>query len=338
MEDLFKKYLKEKDVSKYEKSYAWKTAIGLQKVDGLSPSDYLIKLANDNINNELDFEEVHRLINNYYVEKNECSERTQEADKVSVRIAEILSEKSFTFSIVEYISIHKRLFDGIYESAGKLRIYNISKEEWVLDGDTVSYGNVFSLEENLKYDFNAQKEINLRNLSKDELVKIMAKFISNLWQNHIFCEGNTRTTAVFLIKYLRNLGLNITNDIFEKNAWYFRNALVRANYNNYSLQVFETTEYLEMFLKNLMFGENNLLSNRELHIKYKKEEISYSKISNKEKIINILKEEPKITLYDVSIKINKSLRTVKNIVKKLEEEEIVIREGSKKTGSWKVLK
>ena len=334
--NYFEEYSKEKEGSKYEKSYAWKTAIGLQQVDGLAPSDYLIKLANDNINGDITFNDAYKIIEHYYNEKKDISEKTMEADKVSIRIAQILSENSFTFSIVEYLSIHKRLFEDIYDFAGEIRKYNISKEEWVLDGDTVIYGNVYSLKENLEYDFKIQREINLNKLSKDELVSQIAKFISNVWQNHIFGEGNTRTTAVFLIKYLRKLGFNVTNDIFEKNAWYFRNALVRANYNNYELKIFETTEYLELFLKNLMFKETNNLLNRELHIKYKKQEVKYTN-TNKEKIIHVLREEPKSTLYEVSNKINKSLRTVKNVVKKLETEGTLKREGSKKTGYWKVI-
>ena len=239
--DFFEEYSKEKEPNKYYKSYAWKTAIGLQEVDGLTPSEYLKKTAIDIINGDISFEQAHNLINEYYKEKKEVNERTEEADKVSLRIAEILSENSFSFTPTEYISIHKRLFSGIYEFAGQLRKNNISKEEWVLDGASVIYGNAFSLLDNLNYDFKIEKEFVYKGLNKDEIVSHLASFVANLWQNHIFGEGNTRTTAVFLIKYLRKLGFDVNNDVFEKNSWYFRNALVRANYNNFSLGVYETT-------------------------------------------------------------------------------------------------
>ena len=100
----------------------------------------------------------------------------------------------------------------------------------------------------------------------EDIIRHLALFVSRLWQIHIFCEGNTRTTAVFFIKYLRTLGFSANNDIFAENAWYFRNALVRANYTNLQKGVYETTEYLEVFLRNLLLNERNELNNRHLHI------------------------------------------------------------------------
>ena len=193
-------------------------------------------------------------------------ERTEEADKVSSRIAEILSETAFSFSPNEYISIHRKLFQGIYEHAGKIRDYNITKKEWVLDGATVMYGSASELRATLEYDFSQERDFSYKGLSIDEIIHHLAVFISRLWQIHIFGEGNTRTTAVFFIKYLRTLGFSATNDIFAENAWYFRNALVRANYTNLQKGVYETTEYLEMFLRNLLLNEKNELHNRNLHI------------------------------------------------------------------------
>ena len=193
-------------------------------------------------------------------------ERTEEADKVSSRIAEILSETAFSFSPNEYISIHRKLFQGIYKYAGKIRDYNITKKEWVLDGATVMYGSASELRATLEYDFSQEKDFSYKNLSMDEIIHHLAVFISRLWQIHIFGEGNTRTTAVFFIKYLRTLGFSATNDIFAENAWYFRNALVRANYTNLQKGIHETTEYLEAFLRNLLLNEKNELHNRHLHI------------------------------------------------------------------------
>ena len=337
-DEIFEEYSKEKEPAKYYKSYAWKTAIGLQQVDGLEPSEYLIKTAEQNINGDISFDDAHALISSYYKTSKTKADRTEEADKVSVRIAQIISENSFVFSPVELMTIHKRLFEGIYSHAGRLRDYNITKDEWVLDGDTVTYGNAFNLRETLEYDFGVEKNFNYNGLSTEQIISHIARFISNLWQIHIFGEGNTRTTAVFLIKYLGKLGFNVTNDIFAENSWYFRNALVRANYNNRTKGVFETTKYLELFLRNLLLGEDNILSNREMHVNYKEVKSSTEETVTREQIIvEILQKQPKITLQEIADEIGKSLRTVKTSIKALQESGKIERVGGKKEGSWKVL-
>ena len=267
--DPFKEYLRESEPDKAHKGYAWSTAIGLQAVDGLKPSKYLIDTAIQNIEGKITMKEAQSLIDSYYEERPvhlSDDERTEEADKVSSRIAEILSETAFSFSPNEYISIHRKLFQGIYKHAGKIRDYNITKKEWVLDGATVMYGSASELRATLEYDFSKEKDFSYKGLSMDEIIHHLAVFISGLWQIHIFGEGNTRTTAVFFIKYLRTLGFSATNDIFAENAWYFRNALVRANYTNLQKGIHETTEYLEAFLRNLLLNEENELHNRNLQI------------------------------------------------------------------------
>lgn len=267
--DPFKEYLRESEPDKAHKSYAWSTAIGLQAVDGLKPSKYLIDTAIQNIEGKITMKEAQGLIDSYYKESSvhlSDDERTEEADKVSSRIAGILSETAFSFSLNEYISIHRKLFQGIYKHAGKIRDYNITKKEWVLDGATVMYGSASELRATIEYDFSQEKEFSYKGLSMDEIIHHLAVFISRLWQIHIFGEGNTRTTAVFFIKYLRTLGFSATNDIFAENAWYFRNALVRANYTNLQKGIHETTKYLEEFLRNLLLNEKNELYNRKLHI------------------------------------------------------------------------
>lgn len=332
----FEKYKKESP-EKYKKAYAWETAIGLQKVDDLTPSTYLYEIAERNIDDDLSFEEAHKLINSYYIEKPNDSDRTEEADKVSVRIAELIASNSFVFSPIEYINIHKQLFEGLYEKAGQIRNYNITKKEWVLDGDSVTYGNAYNLKELLEYDFSQEKEFKYSNLSKEDFIKHIAKFISNIWQIHVFGEGNTRTTAVFLIKYLNSKGFDINNDLFAKHSWYFRNALVRANYSNFLLRIDETTYYLEMFLENLLFDSNHVLSNKKLHISYKESVDVYLDLSDIEKeIINVIKDNQNITTEECSKMINKSIRTTKELFKKLKEKNIIERVGSKKTGNWVV--
>lgn len=269
--DLFEQYLKDVEGDKSDKTYLWSTAIGLQDVDGLRPSKYLFDTAIENIEGKITIKQAQELIDSYYKEKDSRSsdkERTEEADKVSSRIAQILSEKAFSFTPNEYISIHRKLFQGIYKHAGKIRDYNITKKEWVLDGATVIYGSASELGATLEYDFNREREFSYKNLSMDDIIKHLALFISRLWQIHIFGEGNTRTTAVFFIKYLRTLGFTESNDIFAQNSHYFRNALVRANYSDLKRGIYETTEYLELFLRNMLLNEKNELLSRKLHIDF----------------------------------------------------------------------
>ena len=292
--DPFKEYLRESEPDKAYKGYAWSTAIGLQAVDGLKPSKYLIETAIQNIEGKITMKEAQNLIDSYYEERPMHlmeGERTEEADKVSSRIAEILSETAFSFSPNEYISIHRKLFQGIYEHAGKIRDYNITKKEWILDGETVMYGSASELMATLEYDFSQERNYSYRGLSMDEIIHHLAVFISRLWQIHIFGEGNTRTTAVFFIKYLRTLGFSATNDIFAENAWYFRNALVRANYTNLQKGIHETTEYLETFLRNLLLNEKNELHNRDLHIgetlNKEKVDIRVAKVDIQDKKVDI---------------------------------------------------
>lgn len=266
--DPFREYIKESEPSKQVKGYAWHTAIGLQAVDGLETSEYLAHTAARNIEGEISFDEVSALLQAYYKENpaRDAGDRTEEADKVSARIAALLSERAFSFTPNEYLSIHKSLFAGIFSHAGCIRGYNITKKEWVLNGATVLYGSATELQATLNYDLSEERKFSYKNLSMSEVIHHLAIFISRLWQIHVFSEGNTRTTAVFFIKYLRTLGFDVTNDIFAENAWYFRNSLVRANYNDLKNGIHETTEFLEMFLRNLLLNENHPLHNRTLHI------------------------------------------------------------------------
>lgn len=282
-QDPFKEYARQAEPNIREKSYAWQTAIGLQDVDGLKTSKYLIDTAIKNIEGDITIDEAQNLLNSYYEENNQRDNknRTEEADKVSVRIAKILSERAFTLSTNEYISIHKKLFDSIFPHAGVLRDYNITKKEWILNGETVIYGSATELKATLDYDISKEKKFSYKNLSSQEIIHHLALFISDLWQIHAFSEGNTRTSAVFFIKYLRTLGYNVTNDIFAENSWYFRNALVRANYTDLKNNVHSTTEYLELFLENLLLNENHQLSNQSMHIgniPHKKVDIDDTKV------------------------------------------------------------
>ncbi len=326
----FEKYIRNSEPAKKEKTYAWSTAIGLQQVDGLTPSKYLFETARRNIDGEISIAEATSIIDSYYESKTDRAdddERTEEADKVSSRIAQILSEKSFNFSPSYLIALHGRLFEGIFKFAGKIRDYDISKKEWVLDGDSVMYGAAFELKAALDYDFEQERLFSYKNLTLEEIAKHITFFVSRLWQIHAFGEGNTRTTAVFTIKYLRSLGFNADNSIFAQNSWYFRNALVRANYNNLQKGIHENPEFLEKFFRNLLLGEHNELKNRFLHIRAKdfleikendkKVTVNYGKITatNKnfaQKNKNVTRNAKKVTVNDKNITLNSKSVTVNN--------------------------
>lgn len=262
-------YVRQGEAGKAEKSCAWKTAIGLQDVDGLETSAYLLETAKEHIEGYIDINTARKRIDSYYetrTERREEEKGTEEADRVAARITQILSEKTFQFSPAEYRMIHKRLFFGIYDHAGMTRTYNITKKEWVLHGKSVFYASADSINATLEYDFGQEKQFSYKGLSLQESVRHLAKFTSDIWQIHPFCEGNTRTTAVFIVKYLKTFGFHINNDAFAEHSWYFRNALVRANYNDLTRGIHATTEYLEHFFGNLLLGTDYELKNRNLVI------------------------------------------------------------------------
>lgn len=341
--DNFEEYLRQGEPNKAEKAKIWKTAIGLQQVDGLKPSEYLITTAKQNIEGNISFEEVKQRIDSYYeqhpVKNNE--NRTEEADKVSARIAEILSEQTFTFSPAEYLSIHRRLFQGIYGHAGKMRDYNITKQEWILNGETVLYASALSLKATLEYDFEQEKKFNFKGLSQQEIIEHIAHFISYLWQIHIFGEGNTRTTAIFLIKYVRKLGFKeVNNDMFAEHSWYFRNALVRANYEDLSKGIHKTETFLVRFLSNLLVGQNYSLKNRDMHVQFIDTVNVESDTVNdtvNDTVFNLIKQNPMITSTEISLQLKISLSTTKRRIKELKETGQIERIGSDKTGHWKII-
>ena len=319
---------------KYSNKYLISTGIGLQDVDHLENSDYFLSESERYISGEISLDELHNNINKYYKNKPEDKSRTREADGVSARIATLLSDDSFSFTVGQLLSIHRFLFDGILDHPGQLRKYNFTKSEWVLNGDTVIYGDYRELEATLQYDFKTEKEFKYKGLSINKIIDHLAIFISNLWQIHAFEEGNTRTIAVFVIKYLRTLGFDVTNDIFAKNAWYFRNALVRANYNDFRNCAFEDRSYLVLFLRNLLLGEENELKSRKLHVIYGS---MLAEESRENKIIGLMRSDPSITIEEIASYIDYSVRTVKSIIKSLEELKLIRRVGGKKLGEWQVI-
>ena len=352
----FEEYIRQGEPQKREKGYAWQTAIGLQAVDDLKPSEYLIQTARQHIEGDITIEEAKQLIDSYYESKTvraDIEDRTEEADKVSARIAEILSEKTFTFSPIEYITIHRRLFQGIYKFAGKIRDYNITKKEWVLKGETVLYASADSIRETLDYDFMQEKNFSYKDLNINDAITHIAKFISGVWQIHAFGEGNTRTTAVFTIKYLRTFGFDISNEAFAYHSWYFRNALVRANYNNLSKGIYATTEYIEAFFRNSGGAEHNELKNRMILVQESSTKNVQSASASNETapkcnictlsctleeiaVLNFLREQPKATQKEIAAHIGKSERTIKTITVNLSEKGIIERKNGKRNGFWEI--
>ena len=357
-------YIRQGEPQQRERGEAWKVAIGLQQVDGLKTSEYLIDTAKRHINGDISIDEAKALIDSYYQSasgrKMAENDRTEEADKVSARITEILAEQTFSFTPAQLTSIHRRLFDGIYKQAGRIRDYNITKNEWVLGGKTVYYASADTISDILDYDMRLEREFDYAGMNVDEAIRHLSRFCANLWQIHAFCEGNTRTTAVFMIKYLRTLGFNVVNDVFAENSWYFRNALVRANYSDLTNGITETTVYLERFFRSMLLGEEHDLRNRIMHVDWGKTEgsaefqsanqmVQSAKTSNElpskcknctleeVAVLRVVQKKPDVTQKEIAVEIGKSERTVKTITVNLQEKGMLRRVNGKRNGLWEII-
>ena len=360
-------YIRQGEPQEQERGRAWQTAIGLQEVDGLKTSPYLLETARRHIEGNITISEAKQLIDSYYKSLTERKkiegERTEEADKVSARITELLQEQTFNFSPTQLTSIHRRLFEGIYQFAGLTRGYNITKREWVLRGETVYYASADTISETLEYDMGQERAYSYEGKSIDEIISHLTRFCANLWQIHPFGEGNTRSIAVFMIKYLKTLGFKVTNDLFVTNSWYFRNALVRANYSNLQAGITETTLFLERFFRNMLLGETTPLRNREMHLDWKPAAEPQSEKNDSQNIkeslqsansalplppkcknctleevavLRIIQKAPSAKQTFIAKEIRKSERTVKAITARLTEKGIIKR--SKGKGSnWEII-
>ena len=265
----FDEYIRQGEPQKKERAEAWRVAIGLQAVDGLKTSEYLQDTARRNIEGEITIDEARELVKEYYIKKtthDEDDADKEEADRVSSNISKLLQTDAFTYSVAGLAAIHRAIFEGVFKHAGRFRDYDISKKEWVLRGDSVLYGRWQDLRMAIEYDLGQEHQFDYTGLNKDQMVEHLAKFVSGLWQIHPFGEGNTRTTAIFTIKYLRSQGFSVNNDMFERHSWYFRNALVRANYRNLEKGIGYEPIFLVRFFRNLLLGENHTLKNRYMMI------------------------------------------------------------------------
>ena len=319
----------------------------------MKTSAYLLDTAKEHIEGKISIDEAQKRIQSYYeqrTDRTEVENDTKEADIVSARIAKLLGEKAFQFSPAEWLTIHRRLFDGVFSHAGQIRQYNITKREWVLKGDTVTYAAWNSIKDTLDYDFATEKQYSYAGLSVEHCVKHLAKFASDIWQIHPFCEGNTRATAVFMIKYMMTFGFKVNNDAFEKNSWYFRNALVRANYNDLQNGIHATTKFLEMFFSNLILGTEYELKNRYMYIDYVHDnfqsvipKVPKSQFDTLEctleelAVLKLIYKNPSIKQKELVAETGKSLSTVKRIMESLQKKDYIRRVDGKRYGKWKIL-
>ena len=355
-------YFKAEEPGCRERADAWATAIGLQKVDGLTPSQFLFDTAREHIEGRITQNQARRRIRDYYAAQGECAAMDpdkEEADKVSERIVAVLNDGGFAFTPEYFISIHAKLFKGVLSSAGKLRTVNIRKREWVLRDDSVTYGDAATVKQSLVRDFIDEREFDYGGKSPRKIIPHFARFIAQIWQVHPFGEGNTRTTAVFAIKYLRSLGFAVENDVFRDNAWYFRNALVRANYADYARGVGREWGYLESFFRSLLLGEKNETKSRYLLVgltdedrrkmrELAEDEKAVRKSGKKkavrktgdektvEKIWKLLESQPHLTFAGMVAALGITRSTIQKHVANLKAAGRLRRVGPDKGGRWEV--
>lgn len=344
-EHIFDAYIIQGETTQKQRAENWQIAIGLQDVDKLKNSSYLLDTAKQHIEGSLDLAGVRQRITDYYQTEEGrqlAAERMDEADIVAMHIMEILAEDAFAFIPVEYARLHQRLFYDVFPHAGQYRTVNITKKEWVLDGESVIYAPAELLQETIEYDFAQERQFSYQGLSPQESVKHICKFIAALWQIHPFMEGNTRTTAVFAILYLRKFGFQISNEPFKQHSWYFRNALVRANYNNYTQGITSTTVFLEKFFENMLFQGKHKLKNRFCHVRWQPNSQSATpKCKNctleESAVLDFLTQNPHATQKLIAEKIGKSERTVKSLTKTLQNKGLLSRKNGRRNGIWEVL-
>ena len=360
MDDFFKEfsgYFEAKEPGRRERADAWATGIGLQAVDGLRPSKFLIKTARRHIEGKITQEEARRILRDYYEakdERNRPDPECEECDRASERIAAIINESGFAFSPEYLKSVHRKLFRGLLKSAGKYRDINIRKHEWVLKDDSVIYASKDDIEALVKSDFKDEEAFDYSGLSAEAMIPHFVNFISYLWQRHPFREGNTRTIAVFAIKYLRSLGYTVTNNMFKENSWYFRNALVRANYMGRGKNAGRTQAYLITFFRNLLLGENNELKSRylligcdheppqfgrEVSMKPPKRDLKSvlkSSLKNERLILGAMRENAAVTIPQLMSATGLSRSGAKKVIDRLRSAGRLRRVGPDKGGHWEV--
>ena len=361
----FDEYYEAEEPGRRERALGWATAIGLQQVDGLSPSDYLIRTARRNIEGEITGDEARRLVDEYYETRLGHEEPTghQEADKVSARMSQLIHAPVFGMTPEFFIGLHGKIFEGVFSHAGQIRDVELLKREWVLNGDSVQYEASFLIERALERHFEREQAFKYKGLSDDAFVHHFSAFISRLWQIHPFREGNTRTTALMAIKYLRFMRYDVSNDLFARQSYYFRNALVCANYDNRRLDVERTLTPLEEFFKVLVFGEELELHSRYLKIGQEYGTPAANAMANfhrraatdenaevginvginvgiktgstEELAVKAILRNPRITAAELASVLSVSQRQTERILATLKKTAGLRRQGARKNGEWR---
>ena len=350
----FDEYTRQVEPSAQQNAADWQTAIGLQQVDGLKPSQYLLDVAQRNIEGDISIDEVRRLLDSYYANKTNRTPEDDDAaecDKAAANIKKILSTNTFAFNTNGFISTHRRIFEGVLKHAGELRPFDITKREWVLRGDTVNYQNWEDLRRSIDYDLQQERDFSYKGLTEEEKIRHICRFVSGLWQIHPFREGNTRTTAVFTIQYLRSMRYSVTNDLFKTYSWYFRNALVRANYKNVRLGIDYNFSYLELFFRNLLMDEHHELKNRYLLIDAPDGWAAANEIGGnnggnvplfeltdlQKDIIDLIRADSTIPVNQMAVKLAVKKRTLERELANMKQKGYISRTGSPRSGHWEVI-
>lgn len=264
----FGEYLHQSNPETKKRAYIWAAAIGLQATDGLRTTDKMRNTARRHIENQISLDEARQDIWRHYEDNPATTpEQTkeQEADKTAFNIARILfSGQAVDFSTDGYLNLHRQVFDGVYDHAGQLRTCDLVKKEWVLEKNTVIYLHWEEIRIALDSNFDFKENINYQHRKGRELVDWISQFTAAVWHIHPFNEGNTRTTAVMAILIARSLGHDLHTDVFAEHSWYYRNAMVRANYMDLDRNVHIHPEFLIRFYSNWLLGEQWDLRNRYL--------------------------------------------------------------------------
>ena len=150
-----------------------------------------------------------------------------ESDYVTLRLSEIAEDGRMIglYDFAALCRMHYRIFQDIYEWAGKIRIINIEKAEDALNGISVEYSDVFDAESALE----KMRNYRWQGASMDEAAERFSSYMAELWKAHPFREGNTRTVVTFCAMFIEEQGIYIDSGLFKDNAEYMRDALVAAS-------------------------------------------------------------------------------------------------------------
>ena len=271
--ETIKKYLTSRNKQEREACLLWLTAFGIQSVVDLKPSADLLRIIINHIEGKYDIERTRSEVRAFYHEQHKQSHggghhhRFEEADKVAVRIVDYFERGEFELTPESFSFAHRSMFHNLYHNSGQLREAAASKKEWVLGNTAVLYPKHEEIKPYLNYLFSNERSIDLSKLTPQHRLRHLCEFIAKLFMINAFQYANSRATFVYSMKYFLSLGYHFQNDTFFREAWFFRNAIIRACYTNMHQGVYPTTMHMEMFLGNLFLNEENELRNHRMVIR-----------------------------------------------------------------------